>query len=88
MRKTRATCNRLEEHFADFPNLVLITEGHCDDCRSAEYNLAAWRPALERSQNFLVRFEGLLIAGESSGLRQTKESYWQRNRRVHFSAAP
>ena len=48
-----ADASALRSILADFPDAVLYLEGHCDERGSAEYNLAAWRPAHDRRQRVL-----------------------------------
>ena len=83
----------LRSILADFPNSVIVMEGHCDERGSAEYNLAlgdrratsasAYLEALGLSSERLQRIS---YGKERPQCTESSEACWQNNRRVHFAA--
>jgi peptidoglycan-associated lipoprotein len=82
----------LRSILADFPNAVIVLEGHCDERGSAEYNLGL---GAQRAASASAYIEGLGV--QTSRLRiisygkerpqcsESTEACWQENRRVHFA---
>ena len=83
----------LKAILADFPNLTVVIEGHCDSRGSAEYNLGLGDRRASAAKDFLVqlcvpgdRLQTISYGKERPQCTEENESCWQRNRRVHFSA--
>jgi len=84
----------LRSILADFPDSVIVLEGHCDERGSAEYNLglgeqravsvSAYLEALGVSSERLHRIS---YGKERPQCSESTEACWQLNRRVHFSAS-
>jgi peptidoglycan-associated lipoprotein len=77
---------------ADFPNAVIIVEGHCDERGSAEYNLGLGDRRASAAKDFLVqlgvpesRLRTVSFGKERPQCTDANESCYQRNRRAHFS---
>ncbi len=84
----------LKAVLADFPSATIVLEGHCDDRGSAEYNLGLGDRRASAAKEFLVqlgvpadRLQTTSYGKERPQCTDENESCWQRNRRVHFSAA-
>jgi len=76
----------------DFPNAVIVVEGHCDERGSADYNLGLGDRRAEAAKDFLVnmgipadRLKTISYGKERPVCTESNESCWQRNRRAHFS---
>jgi peptidoglycan-associated lipoprotein len=76
----------------DFPNAVIVVEGHCDERGSADYNLGLGDRRAEAAKDFLVnlgipadRLKTISFGKERPVCTENNESCWQRNRRAHFS---
>jgi peptidoglycan-associated lipoprotein len=93
----RATLSRnsdaLKRILQEFPNAVVVMEGHCDERGSAEYNLGLGDRRAHAAQDFLVQLgvAGDRLAPRSFGkdrpqCTESNEDCWQKNRRVHFVA--
>ena len=83
----------LKSILSDFPNAVIIVEGHCDSRGSAEYNngLGDRRAAsaIEFLQGLGVptdRLKRVTYGKEKPQCTEENETCWQKNRRVHFAA--
>jgi peptidoglycan-associated lipoprotein len=83
----------LKAILADFPNSIIVIEGHCDDRGSAEYNLGLGDRRASSAKEFLVqlgvpadRLQTISYGKERPQCTDQNDSCWQRNRRVHFSA--
>jgi peptidoglycan-associated lipoprotein len=77
---------------SDFPNAVIVVEGHCDERGSADYNLGLGDRRAEAAKDFLVnmgipadRLKTISYGKERPVCTEGNESCWQRNRRAHFS---
>jgi peptidoglycan-associated lipoprotein len=77
---------------ADFPNAVIIVEGHCDERGSAEYNLGLGDRRASAAKDFLVqlgvpesRLRTVSFGKERPQCTDANEACYQRNRRAHFS---
>jgi len=77
---------------ADFPNVTIVVEGHCDDRGSAEYNLGLGDRRASSAKDFLVqlgvpgdRLKTISYGKERPQCSDENESCWQKNRRAHFS---
>jgi peptidoglycan-associated lipoprotein len=83
----------LKAIFADFPNSVIVVEGHCDERGSAEYNLGLGDRRAQSAKDFLVQLgvpadkvRTISYGKERPVCTEENESCWQRNRRAHFSS--
>jgi peptidoglycan-associated lipoprotein len=93
----RATLTRdadaLKAIFADFPNSVIVVEGHCDERGSAEYNLGLGDRRAQAAKDFLVqlgippdKIRTISYGKERPVCTEDNESCWQKNRRAHFAS--
>jgi peptidoglycan-associated lipoprotein len=76
---------------AEFPQLEIFVEGHCDERGSAEYNLGLGDHRARRAADLLVRFgvpaariRTISYGKESPQCTDPVESCWARNRRAHL----
>jgi peptidoglycan-associated lipoprotein len=83
----------LKAVMSDFPNAVIMLEGHCDERGSAEYNLGLGDRRATAVKEFLVelgvsasRLRTISYGKERQQCKASDETCWQSNRRVHFSA--
>ncbi len=94
----RATLTRdadaLRKIFAEIPDAVVVVEGHADERGSAEYNLGLGDRRATSAKDFLVqlgvpadKLKTISYGKERPQCTESNEECWQRNRRVHFSAA-
>jgi peptidoglycan-associated lipoprotein len=88
-----ADADALKKIFADFPNAIIIVEGHCDERGSAEYNLGLGDRRASSARDFLVQLgvPGAKLRTISYGKERPQctegtEACYQRNRRAHFSS--
>jgi len=79
--------------FNDFPQSIIVVEGHCDDRGSAEYNLGLGDRRGQSAKDFLVqlgvpadKLRTISYGKERPVCTEGNESCWQRNRRAHFSS--
>jgi peptidoglycan-associated lipoprotein len=93
----RATLTRnadtIKSILADFPNATIVTEGHCDERGSAEYNLGLGDRRATAAKEFLVqlgvpadRLKTISYGKERPVCTESNETCWQKNRRAHFTA--
>ncbi|MFN3326046.1 MAG: OmpA family protein [Bryobacteraceae bacterium] len=93
----RATLSRnadaLRSIFQEFPNAVVLIEGHADERGSAEYNLGLADRRASSARDYLVqlgvpanRLRTVSYGKERPQCTESNESCWQLNRRVHFTA--
>jgi peptidoglycan-associated lipoprotein len=82
----------LKSILSDFPNAIIVVEGHCDERGSAEYNLGLGDRRATSAKDFLTqlgvpadRLRTISYGKERPQCTESNESCWQRNRRVHFS---
>jgi len=82
----------LKAILADFPNAVIMVEGHCDERGSAEYNLGLGDRRASSAKDFLVsvgvpadRLKTISYGKERPQCTDANESCWQKNRRAHFA---
>jgi len=82
----------LKAVLTDFPNAVIMVEGHCDERGSAEYNLALGDRRAGAAKDFLVklgvpadRIHTISYGKERPQCTDSDDACWQKNRRVHFS---
>ena len=75
----------------DFPVATVITEGHCDERGSAEYNTALGDRRASSAMDFLTqlgvpgdRLSKISYGKERPQCTKSNETCWQKNRRVHF----
>jgi peptidoglycan-associated lipoprotein len=78
---------------ADFPDSVIVVEGHCDERGSAEYNLGLGDRRASSAKDFLVqlgvpadKLRTISYGKEHPQCTEADEACYQKNRRVHFSA--
>ena len=84
----------LKSILADFPGAMIAVEGHCDERGSAEYNLGLGDRRAGLVRDFLVelgvpvaRLRPVSYGKERPQCTDSTETCWQKNRRVHLSAA-
>jgi peptidoglycan-associated lipoprotein len=84
----------LKAIFNDFPNSVIVVEGHCDERGSAEYNLGLGDRRAQSAKDFLVqlgvpadKLRTISYGKERPVCTESNEGCWQRNRRAHFASA-
>ncbi len=82
----------LKAIFADFPNITVMIEGHCDERGSAEYNLGLGDRRASAAKDFLVqlgipadKLKTISYGKERPQCTESNEACWQKNRRAHFS---
>jgi peptidoglycan-associated lipoprotein len=82
----------LKALLADFPNAVIMVEGHCDERGSAEYNLGLGDRRAGSARDYLVqlgvpasRIRTISYGKERPQCTESDDACWQKNRRVHFS---
>lgn len=82
----------LKSILADFPNAVIVLEGHCDERGSAEYNLGLGDRRASAAKDFLVQLglpadkvKTISYGKERPQCTDSNEACWQKNRRAHFS---
>ncbi len=70
-------------------------EGHCDERGSAEYNIALGDQRTASASAYLEalgisseRLQRISYGKEKPQCTEATEACWQKNRRVHFAAAP
>ena len=83
----------LRSILADFPNAVILLEGHCDERGSAEYNLGLGDRRVSAATEYLtalgvdaIRLQTVSYGKERPQCTESTEACWQVNRRVHFAA--
>jgi len=93
----RATLTRnadaLKSILQEFPDAVIMVEGHCDERGSAEYNLGLGDRRATAAKDFLVqlgvsaeKLKTISYGKERPQCTESNETCWQKNRRAHFSA--
>ncbi len=89
-----ADATALQALFGEFPSASVTIEGHCDERGSAEYNLGLGDRRANSAKEFLMqqgvpanRLNLVSYGKERPQCTESEESCWQRNRRVHFTAA-
>jgi len=82
----------LKAVLANFPNAIIMVEGHCDERGSAEYNLGLGDRRASAAKEFLVqlgipadRLRTVSYGKERPQCTESDEACWQKNRRVHFA---
>jgi peptidoglycan-associated lipoprotein len=82
----------LKALLADFPNAVIMLEGHCDERGSAEYNLGLGDRRAGAARDYLVklgvpagRIRTISYGKERPQCTESDDACYQKNRRVHFS---
>lgn len=85
----------IRDILSNYPNQKLLIEGNADERGSEEYNLALGDRRARAAQEFLVQMGipaaqlSLVSYGKERPICTDKtEDCWQRNRRVHVTAAP
>jgi peptidoglycan-associated lipoprotein len=76
---------------ADFPQITVTIEGHCDERGSAEYNLGLGDHRARRAAEVLSQFgiaaarvQVVSFGKEAPQCGESNEACWQRNRRAHL----
>jgi peptidoglycan-associated lipoprotein len=76
---------------ADFPNVSIVLEGHCDERGSAEYNLGLGDRRSSSARDVLIeagvpasRLKTISLGKERPQCIEAGEVCWRLNRRVHF----
>ena len=79
--------------FSDFPNSIIVVEGHCDERGSAEYNLGLGDRRAQAAKDFLVqlgvpadKLRTISYGKERPVCTEASEGCWQKNRRAHFAS--
>lgn len=82
----------LKSVLADFPNAIIMVEGHCDERGSAEYNLGLGDRRASSVRDYLQqlgvpadRIRTISYGKERPQCTDADEGCYQKNRRVHFS---
>src|ERR1035437_6875970 len=82
----------LKAVLADFPNAVIMIEGHCDERGSAEYNIGLGDRRSTSAKEFLQslgvsadRLKTISYGKERPQCTEADEACYQKNRRVHFA---
>lgn len=85
----------IRDILANYPNQKLLIEGNADERGSEEYNLALGDRRARAAQDFLTQMGippaqlSLVSYGKERPVCTDKtEDCWQKNRRVHVTAAP
>ena len=75
----------------DFPDAVIMVEGHCDERGSAEYNLGLGDRRATAAKDFLVqlgvsadKLKNISYGKERPQCTESNEACYQKNRRAHF----
>ena len=83
----------LRSILTDFPNAVIVLEGHCDERGSAEYNVGLGAQRASSVSAYLAalgvqadRLRTISYGKERPQCNESTEACWQMNRRVHFAA--
>ncbi len=83
----------LKSVLSQYPNAVVIVEGHADERGSAEYNLGLSDRRATAAKEFLVqlgvpadRLKPVSYGKERPQCTESNEGCWQQNRRAHFEA--
>ncbi len=83
----------LRSILTDYPNAVIVLEGHCDERGSAEYNLGLGDRRVSAASQYLAelgvdatRLQTVSHGKERPQCTESTETCWQKNRRVHFGA--
>jgi peptidoglycan-associated lipoprotein len=89
----RKDSNELRDILKDYPDYKLTIEGHADERGSAEYNMALGQARAEAAKNYLVQvgipsqqLATVTYGKEKPSCRESNESCWQKNRRIHIVA--
>jgi len=82
----------LKAILTDFPNVIIMVEGHCDERGSAEYNLGLGERRASSAKDFLVslgvqagRLKTISYGKAHPQCTESMDACWQKNRRAHFS---
>jgi peptidoglycan-associated lipoprotein len=91
----KADVGVIRDILANYPSQKLLIEGNADERGSEEYNLALGDRRARAAQEFLVQMGipspqlALVSYGKERPICTDKtEDCWQKNRRVHVTAAP
>jgi peptidoglycan-associated lipoprotein len=83
----------LKTVLSQYPNAVVIVEGHADERGSAEYNLGLSDRRATAAKEFLVqlgvpadRLKPVSYGKERPQCTESNEGCWQKNRRAHFES--
>jgi peptidoglycan-associated lipoprotein len=85
----------IREILANYPRQKLLIEGHADERGSSEYNMALGDKRAETAEDFLgmmgvsrSQLSVISYGKDRPVCTQENENCWQRNRRIHITAAP
>jgi peptidoglycan-associated lipoprotein len=83
----------LKSIFHEFPEAVVVVEGHCDERGSAEYNLGLGDRRATAAKEFLMqlgapgdKLRTISYGKERPQCTESTEECWQLNRRAHFAS--
>lgn len=86
-----AVLQRKAEVLRNYPGVVLLLEGHCDERGSLEYNQALGMRRAESARRYLAsvgvntdRFQTVSFGEERPLVNESNESAWALNRRAEF----
>ena len=90
----RDDVNVIREILANYPQQKLIIEGHADERGSEEYNVALGDKRADAAQEFLAnmgiplnQLKVISYGKDRPVCTDSTEACWQKNRRVHITAA-
>jgi len=85
----------IRDILANYPRQKLVVEGHADERGSSEYNLALGDKRAASAEDFLemlgipsAQLTIISYGKDRPVCNQQSEDCWQKNRRVHITAAP
>lgn len=91
--ESRSTVQLNADWLRSNPQVKVEIEGHCDERGTVEYNLALGAKRAKAVRDYLVslgvspeRLSTISYGEELPLCRESTESCWQKNRRVHFLA--
>ncbi len=95
MNALRSDVEVIRGILSNYPAQKLVIEGHADNRGSAEYNLALGDKRAVSTEEFLdqlgvpkTQLSVISFGKDRPVCNQETEECWQRNRRVHITAAP
>lgn len=91
LAELRRDADLLSPILADYPDVTVVVEGHCDERGSAEYNLALGDRRATRAAELLQQFgvapsrTSIVSYGkERPQCSELNETCWRQNRRAHL----
>jgi peptidoglycan-associated lipoprotein len=95
MEALRSDVEVIRGILSNYPAQKLLIEGHADERGSSEYNLGLGDKRADSAQDFLAtmgipkqQLSVVSFGKERPVCTESTEACWQRNRRVHITAAP